>query len=251
MPGNRCSNCISYNYDCTYLEAAKVILLSAIFVKTEESPIETWPAQRVSRNLASPIDSPEARGLRFRYVEGLEKRLESMEKLLRKVRARSLALDSCTNHVQWKLCPDEEMLNDINAKLDPDQWQVDILAQPLDKEHNTDSAMRSNNPTDIITKVLRQSGSLVPASSDPHDDDDDFVHMRLAGAMRQLSMDPIHHRFFGKSSGAMLAQAAIDLKRELTKQDDGPPERLLGARRPEFWNIRPVRTNVPPSGFLS
>lgn len=24
MPGNRCSNCIAYNLDCTYVEAAKV-----------------------------------------------------------------------------------------------------------------------------------------------------------------------------------------------------------------------------------
>lgn len=26
MPGNRCSNCVTYNYDCTYVEAAKVCL---------------------------------------------------------------------------------------------------------------------------------------------------------------------------------------------------------------------------------
>ena len=24
MPGNRCSNCIAYNFDCLYVEAAKV-----------------------------------------------------------------------------------------------------------------------------------------------------------------------------------------------------------------------------------
>ncbi|KAI0950725.1 hypothetical protein AcW1_007961 [Taiwanofungus camphoratus] len=46
MPNNRCSNCITYNYDCTYLEAAK------------------------------------KRGPPKGYVESLETRLEKMEKLL-------------------------------------------------------------------------------------------------------------------------------------------------------------------------
>lgn len=27
MPNNRCSNCITYNHECTYIEAAKVSLL--------------------------------------------------------------------------------------------------------------------------------------------------------------------------------------------------------------------------------
>lgn len=26
MPGNRCSNCIAYSFECTYIEAAKVCL---------------------------------------------------------------------------------------------------------------------------------------------------------------------------------------------------------------------------------
>ncbi|KIJ13153.1 hypothetical protein PAXINDRAFT_100848 [Paxillus involutus ATCC 200175] len=49
MPGNRCSNCIAYNLDCTYLEAAK------------------------------------KRGPPKGYVESLENRLEKMEKLLQRV----------------------------------------------------------------------------------------------------------------------------------------------------------------------
>lgn len=49
MPGNRCSNCIAYNFECTYVEAAK------------------------------------KRGPPKGYVESLENRLEKMEKLLQKV----------------------------------------------------------------------------------------------------------------------------------------------------------------------
>jgi hypothetical protein len=32
MPGNRCSNCISCSFDCTYVEAAKVRFLKVIAV---------------------------------------------------------------------------------------------------------------------------------------------------------------------------------------------------------------------------
>lgn len=49
MPDNRCSNCITYNSECTYVEAAK------------------------------------KRGPPKSYVEGLESRVVAMEKLLNKV----------------------------------------------------------------------------------------------------------------------------------------------------------------------
>lgn len=32
MPGNRCSNCISYSFECTYVEAAKVCLTSPLLL---------------------------------------------------------------------------------------------------------------------------------------------------------------------------------------------------------------------------
>lgn len=48
MPGNRCSNCIAYSFECTYVEAAKVCptfypvdLLAPILL------LETWSSKRV------------------------------------------------------------------------------------------------------------------------------------------------------------------------------------------------------------
>lgn len=35
MPGNKCSNCIAYNYECTYVEAAKVRLPHPEYVHCE------------------------------------------------------------------------------------------------------------------------------------------------------------------------------------------------------------------------
>jgi hypothetical protein len=59
MPGNKCSNCAAYNFDCKYEEAAK------------------------------------KRGPPKGYVESLESRLEKMESLLQRVR-RPVGLVSVT-----------------------------------------------------------------------------------------------------------------------------------------------------------
>lgn len=58
---------------------------------------------------------------------------------------------------------------------------------------------------------------------------------------------PNHGRFFGKSSGVMLIQTAIDMKKQFTGTEStganagGPYRRhFFQARRVEFWNPLPV-----------
>ncbi len=70
MPNNRCSNCITYNHECTYVEAAKV--RSLLYAKSMDNSIMTVNYQK--------------RGPPKGYVEGLESRVVTMEKLLVKVR---------------------------------------------------------------------------------------------------------------------------------------------------------------------
>lgn len=78
------------------------------------------------------------------------------------------------------------------------------------------------------------------------DDDDDFATVRVSENLRdRLQMDPMHYRFFGKSSSVILIQTAIDLKNEYVGNEE-PPKRpvlgrpAIGSKRPEFWNVRPV-----------
>jgi hypothetical protein len=60
-------------------------------------------------------------------------------------------------------------------------------------------------------------------------DDNDLAHMK--------------NLHIGKTSGAMLVQAAIYLKHEYTGKPEHLMARILGARRPEFWTVRPVRNS--------
>jgi hypothetical protein len=107
-------------------------------------------------------------------------------------------------------------------------------------------------PSDPYTGMSKPSPSTASLSSSklirgtPSDDedlspsDDDFTQFTLEDNLKRLTLDPIHphQRFFGKSSGVMLAQTALDYKNVYT----GGDEKLicLPNKRPEFWNVRPV-----------
>ena len=50
MPNGRCTNCITYNYECTYVEAAKVCLLWLCIVnRSTDVDSETRASERVCR----------------------------------------------------------------------------------------------------------------------------------------------------------------------------------------------------------
>jgi hypothetical protein len=120
-------------------------------------------------------------------------------------------------------------LKDLDASLlDLDKW----LPRPLD------TGLTSTNPMENITEVIRHSGTPVVSLDDPQDDD--FIHLALSDDMYNLSIASVQKAFFGKSSGVLLIQKARDLKHEYTGQQEDATPAIFTARRPEFWNIRPV-----------
>ncbi|KAI6025452.1 fungal-specific transcription factor domain-containing protein [Pisolithus marmoratus] len=144
MPGNKCSNCIAYSFECTYLEAAR------------------------------------KRGPPKGYVENLENRLEKMEKLLQKV------------------CPDADFTQELGGgRIDRDSW-----AKGTAPMSNTSSSL-------------------------------------LAHKFASLTVQPSIKRYFGKSSGPMLVQKAIDLKKEFNGHDFPGIEHAGQVLRPEFQTINP------------
>lgn len=72
-------------------------------------------------------------------------------------------------------------------------------------------------------------------------DDDEIVSVRLADHMQNMSINPNLSRFFGKSSGVMLVQKAIDLKKEYIGDEDIQPDLRQHKGRPEFRGTFPVR----------
>ncbi|KAF8834771.1 hypothetical protein BDN67DRAFT_914233 [Paxillus ammoniavirescens] len=159
MPESRCSNCLAYNVECTYVEAAK----------KRGPPKGSFPLIRLS--------------FVIRYVEGLENRLEKMEKLLQRV------------------CPDADFTQELGgARLDREMWQ----------RGNASSSHATNTLSTSTNTALANDDDLVPS------DDEDIVTVSLSENLKNMNLNPSHTRFFGKSSGIMLIQKAIDLKKEYT-----------------------------------
>lgn len=102
----------------------------------------------------------------------------------------------------------------------------------------------------MATSLIRGIGSS-RGDTDPIESDD---YLALTMNMKRLDIDD--HRWFGKSSGVMLVQAALDVKKEYAgKQIEKPsdsvlrmPSHLPGRRR-EFWDRLPV--SVPNFMLLS
>lgn len=86
---------------------------------------------------------------------------------------------------------------------------------------------------------------LLPVDADDLDpsDDEADVEDTLEKRLKTVTIDPLHPRFFGKSSSVMFLQTAISLKRTYA---DKPPNKelvssnLLPRKRPEFWRAHPV-----------
>jgi hypothetical protein len=96
------------------------------------------------------------------------------------------------------------------------------------------------------------SENLTPnMEEDLHSSDDEFATINVTDELRRLSIDRGNTRFFGKSSGVVLIQTAMDMKKEFNNSPGVNPidetERgisqqftQLPSRRPEFWHFEPV-----------
>ncbi|KAA1476284.1 hypothetical protein DENSPDRAFT_806964 [Dentipellis sp. KUC8613] len=196
MPGNKCSNCIAYNFECTYVEAAK------------------------------------KRGPPKGYVESLETRLEKMEALLQ------------------RLCPDADFSQELGMQLDREGWARD---RPNDRGPLSSvmspggSATRTCSPPRLASPAPGGSGTTSSPSNEVEElepSDDEYAQTQLLQErMRQLHINPMHNRFFGKSSGVRLVQTAMDLKSEYSGVDVKTDARDV-PRRPEFWSLHPWECKV-------
>jgi hypothetical protein len=72
MPGNKCSNCSAYNFECKYEEAAKVCVQRRVHTLSEKR----GPPKRVRKMFQDLFI------LSVKVCGSLESRLEKMENLL-------------------------------------------------------------------------------------------------------------------------------------------------------------------------
>jgi hypothetical protein len=127
---------------------------------------------------------------------------------------------------------------ELGSLLDKEPWQ-------LNRQHGSSSnappargISATGIPPAFSTPVIPGVGTSDMAEEFP--DEDDVAQISLANRISLLSIDPVHRRFFGKSSGAMLIQTAMELKKEYIGTDDTARIPFIGTQRPEFWKVNPV-----------
>jgi len=156
-----------------------------------------------------------------------------------------------TNHILSQLCPDETVLQQLNASLEKDNWTIEtpgssqlvLTGSSTSHDPSENAPFPSNGPVNVVTNALRNAD--LPVSSPSDDDEPSLI---LADNLKKLDLDQGEYRFFGKSSGVMLIQTAIELKNEYS-HGQMTAEELRGPihfhnRRTEFWTTRPVRLSL-------
>ena len=138
-----------------------------------------------------------------------------------------------------QLCPDADFTQELGGKLDRDTWAVETKRPQPD----TKRLSRHCSPSNKLTTTATPTSGTVPASVDPDElvpSDDELGHTTLTEGLKRLAVEPLDRRFHGKSSGVMLVQAAMNLKKVVMGADQ--PDHLLvpPTRRMEFWLPRPV-----------
>ncbi|KDQ52727.1 hypothetical protein JAAARDRAFT_702130 [Jaapia argillacea MUCL 33604] len=213
MPNNRCSNCIAYNFECTYVEAAK-----------KRGPPKGYVAFPAAHLAGTHRGN--------RYVESLENRLEKMEKLLS------------------KLCPDADFSQELGGQLDRDSWLKMSAEKGRSAGKVNGQSSGQASPCAPLRGVPNPSGSNQIDQDELDPSDDEYMNTSLLEQLKKLSINPNSHRFFGKSSGVMLIQTAIDMKNEYSGEEVIPLDNMksadpqFAAKRPEFWNLFPWEKNI-------
>ncbi len=159
-----------------------------------------------------------------------------MEKLLKRV-CRRFSSHSFNLTVS-QLYPDGDFSKDLDQFFETSGEAGTPMCGAMSPDPNL-----VKSPTEFASSVIRSMGEIQPKTIIP-DDDDDLGHVVLEEDLVGLEItDQIRNRFFGKSSGAMLLQAAMDLKDEYTGQPKRsfPRPNILSRRRDEFWSRPDVR----------
>ncbi|KAI0649560.1 fungal-specific transcription factor domain-containing protein [Trametes meyenii] len=223
MPNNRCSNCVSYRLDCTYVEAAKVRPLGHI-----SRPSRTLVLSLSCRSVAPPKGD---------YVESLETRLEKMEKLLN------------------KLCPNADFTKELGGHFDRDAWIAERNGEPSGTARAGYAIPTAQSSSSIASPPAPPSGQI--DSDDLDSSDDEVIAQRnIVQKLQKMSVNPSQMRYHGKSSSLLFIQTAMELKHEyagihLPASVEPEDQSVLLRRHRQYWSLHPWLTatmhgEIPP-----
>jgi hypothetical protein len=127
--------------------------------------------------------------------------------------------------------PDIDLNKELGLGFTRDSWQSGSTSNTSQQQKPQEDLM-CPQPADLAVSILRKiDHAYIPLEAS----DEDYANLKLVDDIKHLKINPSDHRFFGKSSGAMLIQTALDLKQEYTGKETSIKHVLLGERRPYIW----------------
>ncbi|KAJ7144637.1 fungal-specific transcription factor domain-containing protein [Mycena epipterygia] len=192
------------------------------------------------------LDPARKRESKNRHVTNLELRLEHSEALILQLRTEMARLREELAIAQ------AQPKNSASLAIDGNNGNIhSTVAGSNSKPTFGEDAEQKYDGRSAALQILR--AGLQTVSDPPHPDE--LLDAELQRKMDALTMNPasgfMGHGFMGKSSGAVLFKAAVDLKTDVSREEqyvDGDEEEgeeeawTWMARRPEYWTFRPSST---------
>ncbi|KAF8179593.1 hypothetical protein K438DRAFT_2021624 [Mycena galopus ATCC 62051] len=235
VPGDKCTTCSDANLDCTYLETTAVrFLLGLLIIFTDEC---------FALKKRPPPKS---------YVDSLEARLEHSEALVRQLRA-----ELASTHFSKSSSASPSTSSPASHS------PADIPNGDKSASASTSAPISGTKPLDGSTASLyiMRTALRSLAAPPPPPNADDLEHLEIARKVpRETLLVPMREHFIGKSSGAALVKAAIDLKADVKREEkmgrspEGSVDDQIGSegreedgdpwtsRRMQYWQWNPGRT---------
>ncbi|KAJ7830660.1 fungal-specific transcription factor domain-containing protein [Mycena olivaceomarginata] len=166
-----------------------------------------------ARTTKAPQTPPTQKVNESSYVDSLEARLEHSEALVRQLRAE-LANTHFAHSAQ------SSSANSPSSHNSPSDGPGESSA--TSHSNGNSDGNNGNKPLDGSTASLyiMRTALRSLASPEPPPHGDDLEHLEIARKLEKLSVGMMReHRFIGKSSGAMLVKAAIDLKADVKREE--------------------------------
>ncbi|KAF8205734.1 fungal-specific transcription factor domain-containing protein [Mycena galopus ATCC 62051] len=212
MPGNRCSNCVSFNSECTHnMSQSKASQATVTQLKVSHPKEERGPRRK--RNNMQPGPGSET------SVRALETARTTVDGLLRQT---------------YTAPQDREALLELLL-------EISRYARSLEQELET--CRQSQSP-------LSGSSTAVSPESDyqeAHEEAGIVVEIqKLPEHLKRITMDAANHRFFGKNSSIMFVKAAMEARMGSIPTATVPP-RLTRAM---FWTPLPWEASPDPVATL-
>ena len=136
-----------------------------------------------------------------------------------------------------QLCPDADFTQELGTHIDRDTWNTDKRGLDILPSHTSRQTSPSRS-SKLNTSSLSSANNGVPSTHDddlPPSDDELAGPATLAEGLKRLAVEPLDRRFHGKSSGVMLVQAALNLKKEYSGTDQPARLDIPHTRRADFW----------------